>query len=957
MTATAEEITKASYTAFVDHRAQSQRKLQPQIIANTKETRLLCDCLNSELRQADSFMFSVAFINQSGLEVLLQSLAEAEERGVKGRIITTDYLTFSEPQALKRLLSLSSFIETKVITGEGFHTKGYGFISGEQATIIIGSSNITQTALKTNREWNVYITSMNNGQYTADFIAAFEELWEKAIPLSYGWIREYEIRYREYHRKARLLRDQGEHIETYITKPNLMQRKATEALQLLRREGKRKALIIAATGTGKTYLSCFDVKAFNPKHMLYLVHRGQILEKTAESFEKILGSGICKDIGYLTGGRRETDRKYIFSTISTFAKEDVYRAFPPDFFDYIIIDEVHRAGAESYRRILDYFTPAFLLGMSATPDRTDHFNIYELFDYNIACDIRLQEALENDLLCPFHYFGISDIAVDGRQLEDKEAFSHLVSEERVDRIIEKARFYGHAGDRVKGLIFCSRTEEAEELSRLMNERGLRTAAVSGSTSIDERIRFSERLQAEEGSEALDYILSVDVMNEGVDLPKVNQIIMLRPTQSVIVFVQQLGRGLRKDPEKDFVIVLDFIANYDRNYLIPVALSGDTSYDKDNLRRISLEGTRMIPGCSTIDFDPIARDMIYRRIDNADFSQARFLKEKYLDLKNKLGRIPRISDFRKDNTIDIQLYVDKYGSYYSFLKKAEPDFKAALTEAQENMLVYISESFSSGKRRYELEFLAEVLEGELLQAAGKTAAYGMDGPLLHSISVNLACLFPKTADQRGKYSGCAIIDEQTGLLTDGFRRMLYDPAFCSELRDIVEDGLARYMEAYSNPYPGTSFVLSEKYTYEDVCRLLCWERSETPLNIGGYKYDKPTKTLPVFINYEKEPDAISYDDRFLSPSEIIAFSKKPRSIDSSDADHIYKRTPEDKDNRIYLFVRKNKDDGRKEFYFLGEIEAEGEPVPVQVDGKPAFEILYRLKTPVRSDIYDYLTSSV
>ncbi len=959
----AKDIQDAAYAAFIDAKIENKKELRPIIIDNTDREMFLCEMLGKCLRECQTFLFSVAFINRGGLEMILQALAEARDKGVKGKIITTDYLTFSEPEALEKLLSLNSFIETRIITNEGFHTKGYSFISREKSTIIIGSSNLTQTALKTNHEWNVSITSLESGQYSEDFNTAFNLLWDKATPLSTSWLTEYRKRYKAYHNALkRASFSLEEHIETFITKPNAMQIKATEALQNIRAQGKKKALIIAATGTGKTFLSCFDVKAYNPKRMLFLVHREQILRSAAESFEKILGTSIRNEIGYLTGNQKDAGKKYLFSTIAMMSKESVFKSFPPDFFDYIIIDEVHRAGAPSYQRIMDYFTPDFLLGMSATPDRTDHFNIYKLFGYNIACDIRLKEAMANDLLCPFHYFGITDIFVDGEPLADNTEFSHLVSIERVKNIIEKAKFYGHSGDRVKGLIFCSRNKEAEELSALMNEQGLRTRAVSGETPMDKRMEYADRLQTDENNDkALDYLISVDIFNEGVDMPLVNQIIMLRPTESAIIFTQQLGRGLRKAHGKEFVVVLDFIANYDKNYLIPIALSGDTSYNKDNLRRDATEGTRTIPGCSTIDFDPIARDMIYRKIDEANFSNKAFLKDQYIELKNKLGRIPTLRDFRKDNTIDTQRYVNEFGSYYNFLQYAEPNVISKLSDQESRELVYISHSFSDGKRDNELRILQEILETKDFNAADSFPAYtaNKQGHLLNdSVIANLSTAFAKTQEQKTKYKDCAIIDRTYGKLTHSFRQMLDNPVFCTQLKDIIEDGLCRNNERYSNRYKDTAFVLFQKYTYEDVCRLLCWKQNIPALNIGGYKYDEETKTLPVFINYEKEPDAIKYEDKFLSHSEIIAFSKKPRDTESEDARHIYKLTDSDKDNRIYLFVRKNKDDkGSQEFYFLGEIQAIGSPVPVIVEGKKAFEICYKLETPVRNDIYDYITSSL
>lgn len=231
--------------------------------------------------------------------------------------------------------------------------------------------------------------------------------------------------------------------------------------------------------------------------------------------------------------------------------------------------------------------------MSASPDRTDGFDVYSLFDHNIACEIRLQTALENDLLCPFHYFGIQDLKVNGGQV-DVGDFKDLTSEERVKNIIDVAEYYGYSGDRVRGLVFCSGTDEAQALSALFNSidkknsgRKYRTVALTGKDSEAVRRKAVEMLAADSADEdeILDYIFTVDIFNEGVDIPEINQVIMLRPTESAIIFVQQLGRGLRKAKGKEYVVVLDFIANYDNNYLIPIALSGDRTGNKDNIAGI------------------------------------------------------------------------------------------------------------------------------------------------------------------------------------------------------------------------------------------------------------------------------------------------------------------------------------------------------------------------------------
>lgn len=285
---------------------------------------------------------------------------------------------------------------------------------------------------------------------------------------------------------------------------------------------------------------------------------------------------------------------------------ETLRQFMPDYFDYIIIDETHKAGAESYRKIINYFQPKFMLGMTASPERTDGYDIFQLFDYNIAYEIRLQHAMEEDLLCPFHYFGVTELKIDGEIIGDSTEFRYLVSSERVNNIIEKAEFYGHSGDRVRGLIFCSTNKEAEELSNEFNSRGYKTIALSGANSQDEREAAIIKLEQDKLEGHLDYIFTVDIFNEGVDIPKVNQIIMLRPTQSAIIFLQQLGRGLRKAEDKEYLVVIDFIGNYQKNFLIPIALSGDKTYNKDTLRRYLSEGNRIIPGCSTIHFDEISR---------------------------------------------------------------------------------------------------------------------------------------------------------------------------------------------------------------------------------------------------------------------------------------------------------------------------------------------------------------
>ena len=521
--------------------------------------------------------------------------------------------------------------------------------------------------------------------------------------------------------------------------------------------------------------------------------------------------------------------------------------------------------------------------------------------------------------------------------------------------------------RVKGLVFCSRKEECAELSRLFNERGLMTVALTGEDEQSLREEAIYRLSYGVGDNRLDYIFTVDIFAEGVDIPEVNQVIMLRPTQSAIVFVQQLGRGLRKAPDKEFVVILDFIGNYQSNFLIPVALADDRSYNKDNMRRALAVDLRQIPGASSVHFDPIVRKRIYESIDRASVSDTKLIRTSYEQLKAKLGRIPGLLDFDRFGSIDAVKFFEKFGSYYAFLEKYEKSFTTRLSTRAAGMLAFLSVKAGAGRRVSEAIVIRDLLAGRPDLETGLReglARYGIEPSAAHLSSVFgfLSNRFVKTADEAKQRAGMVFVEYDAALgwrMAAELREELGRSAeFRTMLAELAGFMVSRYEARFSKRYAGTDLVLYEKYTYEDVCRLLNWPTNMNAQNIGGYFYEKTTKTMPVFVNYHKAEGAIAYEDRFVSPSHIVALSKTKRRTTSADADHIYKRTPEDKDNRILLFVRRNKEDKgeAKAFYFLGEVEAQGEPVPVTLPatGDRAFEIDYRLDVPVRSDIYAYVT---
>ena len=725
-----DELRLGFETAYIDGSVVSNNIYRPQFVSNNhKEGKKVLSSIEDELLVCDGFQISVAFITMNGITPLLQTLKELEKRNIKGEILTTNYLNFSEPKALKKLNELSN-ITLKMydveVANEGFHTKGYIFRKEEIYHIIIGSSNIISATLTDNREWNTKLVSTVHGETAKEIVTEFNELWNSNYALTFD---EFYENYNEHYKIIKHQREVAKQeeitsIEKYKLQPNSMQIGFIINLKKILEAGEDRALLISATGTGKTYASAFAMRELGFKRVLFLVHRGQLARQTKKSYEKVFAESVS--MGLVGAGYHESDADYIFATVQTLNRDEHLLQYEKDAFDCIVLDEAHHVPADTYQKVMNHFTPKLWLGMTATPDKRDDNmegrNVYELFNYQIAYEIRLQQAMEEKLLCPFHYFGITDLAIIGDNGDTSRDFSMLTSEERVKHIINQADYYGYSGDKVKGLIFCSNIKETEELSAKFNEminpstgKKYRTIALNGSASEQERQNVFERLAMNEEdatieNQPLDYIFSVEILNEGVDIVEVNQVIMLRPTQSPVVFIQQLGRGLRKANGKEYVVILDFIGNYNNNFMIPIALSGDRTYNKDNIRRYIMEGGRVIPGASTVHFDEISRKRIFASVDNANFSDIKLIKENYTNLKNKLGRIPRLHDFDDYGEMDVMRIFDNnsLGSYYKFLVKYEKEYKIRLSEDEEKVIEFVSKKLANGKRIQELQILKRIL---------------------------------------------------------------------------------------------------------------------------------------------------------------------------------------------------------------------------------------------------------
>jgi superfamily II DNA or RNA helicase/HKD family nuclease len=898
--------------------------IHPRLVLNTSSGSRVLTQLQSELRTCERFQFYVAFANQAGVASLLQPLEDLKKRGILGQVLLSQYLNFTDPVALKMLMQLEH-LDVRISTKGSMHAKGYYFLNADTGRYIIGSSNWTASALSTNTELNVVLQAEATSNFAKEVESEFTQQFASADPLTLEFIERYSVLYAEVWRRRNEVKELENKIRAAAPfEPNKMQVEALANLQTLRSKGVKKALLISATGTGKTFLSAFDAKAFNPKRLLFVVHRENIARAAMDSFERIFGT--TRTCGLYTGNTQDVHADFLFSTVQTLSRQQHLDRFRPDDFDYIIVDESHRAGAKSYDRFLNHFSPQFLLGMTATPERTDGEDIFRLFDHQIGYEIRLQRALQEEMLCPFHYFGVDDLTIDDKASKNLADFNKLTAPERVNRIVEKATFYGCDDGIVRGLIFCSRNEESHKLSAELNKRGYATLALDGSSSEDEREAAIMRLEAPASSaEKLDYILTVDIFNEGVDIPQCNQIIMLRPTQSAIIFVQQLGRGLRKLATKEkYLTVIDFIGNYENNYLIPIALYGDRSYDKDRIRRLIVNGNDGLPGTSTINFDLVAKEQIFKSLNSANTQRLKELKLDFEAMKNRLGRIPMMVDFLAQDQRDPQAFANARKSFYSFSHYAEPNTVPALSAtAAKVMEAYSRDALNATSLEEPLLLLAllagtDPSEPELNRAYSEltscTSAPGRWDTAAHSLNLRFL------ADAQGGAAslGLDLIKRhgnQFRALPD-LTQLLADPGFRLYLHDLAEYARNKFLADLDHANFLAGFVRYRRYSRADVFRILGCPKCPNALAVGGYLLDPARNWCPIFVNYQKDENiaaAIRFEDAFIDPTKMRWFTKSPRTLASPEVKFF---ADPHRRGRIPLFVKKNADEGT-EFYYLGD----------------------------------------
>lgn len=966
---TIESLERDIRHGFIDESLVSQKLENPELI-NNADANTMYEALKNELEFADSYIFSVAFVTEDGIGTIKQQLVEFEGPGT---IITSAYQDFNEPAAFRELLTLNN-VDVFVMDDYVHHAKGYIFNHGDHTTALVGSSNLTRYALMVNQEWNLRVSTHRDGDIASKLNAGVDQHLEKAVPLTEEWIAQYEQR--RSNREIVFTETQPIEVSPAGERilPNKMQVDALENLDAVVQSGKKRALVISATGTGKTILAALATRQINPERTLFIAHREQILSKAAEEFAKVLEIDESQ-IGFFVGIRRETDKQVVFATVQSLSRPENLADISPLQFDLIVIDEVHRSGAGSYQAILDHFRPKFALGLTATPERTDGFNVFELFGYNVPYEIRLEGALENRMLVPFDYYGVTDYESALGSIGDKSKLEDLVAAKRVDYIAETLQNYSFAQG-TKGLVFCSSNEEsrllAEALStREVHGRQLRTISLSGANTIEQREQAVKQLE----NGKLDYIFTVDIFNEGIDIPSVNVVVFLRSTKSSIVFTQQLGRGLRKHTGKHSLRVIDFIGNYANNYLIAVALTGNKSGRKPEILD-DLSDDRPKAGTSTISFDKVSASRVIESLKKARISNLKAKRDAVADLKYRLGRIPQLIDFVYHESFDPTLLCStdaKTRNYWSLLHRLN-EVTIKPTKEQSSFLDFLSSELLNGKRPQELLLLRTLLE----LGPNSTLSDSQYAAVLDDWSTGLDCSehvvravekilnlhwFTKAAQER--YGGQPLVTRENGIFRLGQRfselYFSYDPdhptpeiSFRAHVDDLILTGLEVNRRTYEK---SDQFLLGKTYTRKDAARLLNWKVNKES-TIYGYQVDPETDSCPIFVTYHKDADitaSVRYEDAFLDRSTMRWFTRHGRTLKSKEIQPIING-----EASLHLFVKREDADGQ-DFYYLGQANARS-PQEHHMPGNQADEKLdvvtmdLALEQPVPTPLFRLLTAN-
>lgn len=837
--------------------------------------------IEHSLEKCESFLFSVSFIKKAGLTFLEKHIEQALKRGVRGRIITSTYQNFTDIPSLNVFLSWQKLypnfechLEYESFKDCGFHSKGYIFDYKENSELVVGSTNITRFALLKNIEWNLSYESYMNDLVVLEAKKEFDFLWNKTLPLEKEIISKYQMQLDYAIEKWDM--DYFEP-ENMMVHPNKMQKAALKELRRYRDMGNKKALIISATASGKTYLAAFDARNFGAQKILFVVHRETILKDALDTFAKVFGSN--KTYALYTGRNKNSEADFIFATNSMLSLH--LDEFLPNEFDYIVIDEVHHATASTYQKIINYFKPDFLLGLTATPERMDNQDVFNLFDYNVPYELRLRDALLNDLVVPFHYYGIRDKLID-YSLNDHSKIAHNIAENLNCAFISKEITKHHPKGKLKAIAFCVSISHAKLMAEKMEIEGFNTTYLTGNNDTGERILAFKKLQ--DDNDPLEIIFAVDILNEGVDIPGINMVLFLRPTESSTIFIQQLGRGLRKYPGKEYVTVLDFIGNnYNRSIQMAIALGtlGKTTYmEKAYLMDLVRNDFNAldIPGV-VINIDTLSKEEVLSYLKNENFNKEMYLIKDYQNFKNylKLSTYPSHMDYLESDLapdllrfLNSSLKGSKNYSYYSFLSKI----------GEEELPVFSSD------QKYFIDQLSDFLP------LVRKEEYLIIKELLNDVE-NLELLINDKITKDTIQQALTILTKKKLIIDMKLNVENMSDDFKDYLRDLIDYGLKRYDIEFGD-FEG-KFKLYANYMKSQVLMIL----GKTSLNYMKGTLFNDDETV-VFVGIKKDlvkEQRHNYKDKFLNSKLFQWESVNNTTMSNADGIKILKT------KKVHLFVRK------------------------------------------------------